>query len=123
MWLTCLVTTVVVCLMVGKGYAQTAPPPPTRAPTTRPTLTTSEPPTMEPEGCITRLRNQFGIQSEPRYIVVPKRGQSRLAFGKKFLIRIQEGPEALPTVAVLSAKERANVSYSRNYKLLAIYAC
>ena len=119
MWLTCLVTTVVVCLMVGKGNAQTRTPPTTRGPTTRPTPVTSE-----PEGCITRVRNQGGIQSQPRYIVVPKRGQSRRAFAKKIspiVFRIPEGAEALPTVAVLSARERANVSCSRNYKLL--YAC
>ena len=122
MWLTCLVTTVVVCLMVGKGYAQRTPP--TRVPTTRPTIVTTEPPTMEQEGCITRVRSQAGIQSpERRYIVVPKRGQSRLAFGKKFLpgLGIQQGADALPTVVVLSAEERANVSCSRNYKLL--YVC
>ena len=123
MWLTCLVTTVVVCLTVGKGYAQPRTLP-TRAPTTRPTIVTTEPPTMEPEGCITRVRSQVGIQSaERRYIVTPKRGKSRREFAKKFLpgLTIQEGVDTLPTVAVISAKERANVSCSRNYKLL--YAC
>ena len=119
MWLTCLVTTVVVCLTVGKGYAQPRTLP-TRAPTTRPTIVTTEPPTMEPEGCITRVRSQVGIQSaERRYIVTPKRGKSRREFAKKFLPN-QEGVDAFPTVAVINAKERTNVSCS-NYKLS--YAC
>lgn len=111
MWLTCLVTTVVVCLTVGKGYAQSA------------SLPTSDPSVVP---CLERLLSVPVIQSERRYIAVSKRGQNRLAFVRKFLnndlrdldsdrdVVVQQGDGVLPVFAVLNARQAANVSCTSN---------
>jgi len=70
--------------MVGTGYSQRTQP--TRAPTD-PTFGTSKPtqnPVISQGGCIDGLI-QSANSSNRQYIVIPKRGQNRLKFLKRFL--------------------------------------
>lgn len=89
MWLTQLL--VVVCLIFGKGYTQRTNP--TRAPATRPTLITTEPPSTDPStdssvipqgGCLRELLDAPIIQSERRFLVTTKPGGNRRNLLKKF---------------------------------------
>ena len=113
---------VVVCLMVGAGYSQRTMP--TRTPPTDPMIITSKP-TQSPatlQGrCIDRLI-QSANSSNRRYIVIPKRNQSRLKFLRRFsdhvkTVVIQSNQPGrgsgrdLPVV-VISAEEAEKVSYT-----------
>lgn len=86
MWLTQLA--IVACLLVGKGYGSSRTPP-TRVPTTQPTLVTvpTQPQDLSviPQGgCLHDLLTAPIIQSERRYLVTTGRGQNRLSLLKKF---------------------------------------
>lgn len=119
MWLTQLV--IVVCLVVGKGYARTQP---TRPPTTRATLVT---PSQQPNvavipqgGCLKALLDAHFIQSEParRYLVTTKRGENRRTLLRKFpgtlgppnTTRLASDAERDIPVAVVKSEQRKQVS-------------
>jgi len=122
MWITWLM--IVVCMMIGTGYSQQTRP--QRPPLTDPTITPSKPtknPAIPQGECIDRLTSiQSANSSNRRYIAIPKRGQNRLKFLRRFPDRVKtvaiqsdqqpgRGSGRDLPVALISAEEAKKVSY------------
>ena len=123
MWLTKLV--ILICLVVGEGYAGAPTPPhtrPTRAPSGEPSgqVPTIDASVIPQGGCLDKLTRQPIIQSERRFLVSTKRGENRRALLERFpdtlvspnTTRISSEAERDIQVAVLSATQAEEVAVS-----------